>query len=67
MTSPWWTTLLSDFVALTVAWATVHLDRRKAVNQELMKKRIAIYDAIVPKVHDLLCCFTCVEAGATFR
>jgi len=51
------TPLLSGAIGIIAAFVAVRFDARKAVNQELIKKRIAIYDAIAPKLNDLLCFF----------
>ncbi len=62
---PWWWTavavpFLSAGLAVLGAWVAVGFDRRKSANQELIKKRIAIYDDVVPKINDLLCYFNCI-------
>jgi hypothetical protein len=62
---PWWwgpvlTALLTAVLAVVGAWIAIRFDRQKAINQELIKKRIALYDEIVPKANDLLCYFLCV-------
>jgi len=62
--SPWWWTAAAAPVATAVlavvgAWIAIRFDRRKSLNQELIKKRIAIYDCVAPLANDLLCCVTC--------
>jgi hypothetical protein len=64
-TPPWWWTAilapaLTGCVAVIGAWVAIAFDRRKSANQELIKKRLEIYDSVVPKANDLLCYFTCV-------
>ena len=51
------TPLLSGIVAVIGAFVAIRFDARKAINQELIKKRILIYDNVVPKLNDLLCFF----------
>ena len=51
------TPLLSGIVAVICAFVTIRFDTRKTINQELIKKRILIYDSAVPKLNDLLCFF----------
>lgn len=36
------------------------LERRKIANQELTKKRIAVYDVVAPRLNDIFCFFTAV-------
>jgi hypothetical protein len=56
-----WTLILAPFlsgaVGIIAAFVTIRFDVRKTVNQELIRKRISIYDAIAPKLNDLLCFF----------
>ncbi len=53
---PWWLSpVLSTALALVVAWIAIYFDRRKSLNQELIRKRIAIYDDMAPRLNDLLC------------
>jgi hypothetical protein len=59
---PWWWTafivpFLSALLAIVVAWIAIRFDRIKATNQELIKKRLTVYDAVVPKANDILCFF----------
>lgn len=35
-------------------------DKKKTINQELIRKRISIYDSLVPKLNDVLCFFLIV-------
>jgi len=54
----WWASpLLSTVLAIAVAWIAISFDRRKTANQELIRKRLAIYDEMAPKLNDLLCFF----------
>ncbi|OCJ66286.1 hypothetical protein A6U97_26505 [Agrobacterium tumefaciens] len=62
---PWWWTafavpFLSAGLAVMGAWVAIGFDRRKSVNQELIKKRIAVYDDVIPKTNDMLCYFNCI-------
>jgi len=51
---PWWANaLLSTLLALVVAAAAVSFDRRKTVNQELIRKRIAAYEEVAPLLADI--------------
>ena len=53
---PWWAnSLLSTVLAVLVAWVAISFDRRKTVNQELIRKRIAIYEEIAPRLNDMFC------------
>jgi len=56
----WWAPILTAFLAVVGAWIAIAFDRRKATNQELIKKRIEVYEKAVPKANDLLCYFTCL-------
>ena len=55
----WWTTFLvpavSALLAVAGAWVAIAFDRRKSTNQELIKKRIEVFDYMAPKLNDLLC------------
>ncbi len=55
---PWWA-YATPFVtfALTAAagYLAIRFDLLKAANQELIHKRIAVYDEMAPKLNDLLC------------
>ena len=58
-TMPWWAnSVLGAALALLVAWIAISFDRRKTVNQELIKKRLSIYDEMAPKLNDILCFFS---------
>jgi len=50
-----------------VAWIAINFDRRKTVNEELTKKRLVVYDDMVPKANDQLCYITCVGCWKTFN
>ena len=55
---PWWANpALSTILAIAVAWVAVSFDRRKTVNQELIRKRLGVYDSMAPKLNDILCFF----------
>jgi hypothetical protein len=57
----WWATpLLTAVLAAGGAWLAVSLDRRKAINEELIKKRLAVYDEMAPRLNDILCFFFCI-------
>jgi hypothetical protein len=49
--------ILSAILAIAAAWLAISFDRRKTVNQQLIRKRIAIYDEMAPKLDDILCFF----------
>lgn len=60
-TIPWWaSSVLGAALALAVAWIAISFDRRKTVNQELIRKRLAIYDELAPRLNDILCFFLCI-------
>lgn len=51
---PWWAnSLLSTLLALAVAAAAVSFDRRKTINQELVRKRIAVFEQVAPLINDM--------------
>jgi len=56
----WWAPVLTALLAFIAAWVAIRFDRRKTVNQELIKKRIALYDQVVPKANDMLCFYLCI-------
>jgi len=63
--APWWpkemfTATLSALFGLGAAWIAIAFDRRKTINQELIKKRIEVFDKMAPKLNDLLCFARCV-------
>jgi hypothetical protein len=61
MSVPWWASpILSAILAIAAAWLAISFDRRKTVNQELVRKRIAIYDEMAPRLNDILCFFLLV-------
>jgi hypothetical protein len=47
--------LLTALLAMGGAWIAISFDRRKTLNQELIRKRIVIYEEMAPKLNDLLC------------
>ena len=56
----WWGTplfsaLLAAIGAVAGSWIAVWFDRKKAVNQELVKKRLELYSTYVPPANDLYC------------
>jgi hypothetical protein len=58
---PWWAnSALGALLALLVAWIAISFDRRKTVNQELIRKRLSIYDDMAPKLNDIVCFFSCI-------
>jgi hypothetical protein len=52
--------VLSASLALAAAWIAISFDRRKTLNQELIRKRLAIYDDMAPRLNDILCFFFCI-------
>jgi len=54
------TPLLTFALGVIAAYMAIYFDIRKSTNQELIKKRIIVYDDLAPKLNDLLCHFTCV-------
>lgn len=52
----WWLIpLFSALLAVGGSWLAISFDRRKAVNQELVKKRLELYTAYVPLANDIYC------------
>jgi hypothetical protein len=56
----WWivplfSALLAVFGAVAGSWMAISSDRKKAVNQELVKKRLDLYSTYVPLANDLFC------------
>jgi hypothetical protein len=49
------TPVIAGIIALMVANFGLHLERQKVINQELIKKRIGIYDEVGPKLNDIYC------------
>ena len=47
------TPVIAGIIALMVARFGIQLERQKAINQELVKKRIQIFDEIGPKLNDI--------------
>lgn len=43
------------------------LERRKVANQELTKKRIAVFDVVAPKLNDIFCFYRVVGHWATLE
>ncbi|HYP64673.1 MAG TPA: hypothetical protein VEQ16_12325 [Acidocella sp.] len=63
--APWWASavfspLMTFVFAMLGAWFAIKFDRKKTINQELVKKRLLIYEDMAPKANDLLCYFICV-------
>jgi len=57
-TIPWWAnSMLTTLLAIVVAWVVIAFDRRKTVNQELIRKRIQVYDEMAPMLNDIVCFF----------
>jgi hypothetical protein len=46
------TPLLSGAIGIIAAFIAIRFDARKTVNQELIKKRISVYDAVAPKLNE---------------
>lgn len=68
--APWWpkevfTLAFGALLSLGVAWVAIAFDRRKATNQELIKKRIEVFELMAPKLNDLLCFARCVGGWRT--
>jgi hypothetical protein len=56
----WWrdplfSALLAAIGAVAGSWIAVWFDRKKAVNQELVKKRLELYSTYIPLANDLYC------------
>lgn len=53
----WWGPVLTAALAMVGAWIAIRFDRRKSLNQELIKKRLELYNKCVPLVNDIYCYF----------
>ena len=67
---PWWwgaalAPLLTGAFGALAAYLAIRLDSRKTLNQELIKKRIDLYDEVAPRLNDLLCSFLAVGQWKT--
>lgn len=51
--------VLTFSFGLIASYFAISFDLRKARNQELVKKRLQIYDTLAPMLNDLLCHITC--------
>ncbi len=68
--TPWWWSaavapLLTGAFGAVAGYMAIRFDIRKTSNQELIKKRIDLYDRIAPKLNDLLCSFLAVGQWRT--
>lgn len=62
---PWWwaaaiAPVVTALFTILGAWIAISFDRRKAVNQELIKKRIEVFDDMAPKLNEILCFIMCL-------
>jgi len=55
----WLIPALTAAFALLGAWIAIGFDRRKAINQELIKRRLEQYDVVLPLANDLYCYLLC--------
>ncbi len=67
---PWWwgaavAPLLTGAFGAIAAYLAIRFDSRKTLNQELIKKRIDLYDEVAPRLNDLLCSFLAVGQWKT--
>lgn len=54
-------TAVVGFLAATLgSFIGIRFERRKAMNQALITKRIEVFDVVVPRANSILCFFTCV-------
>jgi hypothetical protein len=53
--APLFSALLAAIGAVAGSWIAISFDRKKAVNQELVKKRLELYSTYVPLANDLYC------------
>lgn len=65
MTIPWWWTalvapVLTGMLGVGAGYLAIRFDLRKSTNQELIKKRIALYDDVAPRLNDIFCFFLSV-------
>lgn len=54
------TPLVGGIIAWQLARFGTKLDKQRSLNQELTKKRIALYDEIAPRLNIIYCFFSCV-------
>ncbi|MEU1972328.1 hypothetical protein ABZ477_11765 [Microbacterium sp. NPDC019599] len=54
------TALIGALGGAVGAWIGIWIDRRKAINNALVAKRLAIYEEMMPQANDVLCFFVCV-------
>jgi hypothetical protein len=69
---PWWlaavvTPLLTSLLGLAVGYFGLRLDVRRTTNQELIKKRLEVYEKTVPLLDDLVCFFLSVGNWRTLE
>jgi GH24 family phage-related lysozyme (muramidase) len=69
---PWWlgavvAPLLTSLLGLGVGYFGLRLDIRRTTNQELIKKRLEVYEKTVPLLDDLLCFFLSVGSWKTLE
>ena len=59
---PWWWGAAAAplLTGAALAYLAVRVDGRKVLNQELIRKRIDLYDQVAPRLNDLLCAFLVV-------
>lgn len=55
----WLVPTLTAILTTAAAWIAISFERRKTVNQELIKRRLAQYDAVLPLANDLFCYLLC--------
>src|SRR5882672_4191993 len=69
---PWWlgavvAPLLTSLLGLGVGYFGLRLDIRRTTNQELIKKRLEVYEKTVPLLDDSLCFFLSVGSWKTLE
>jgi hypothetical protein len=64
-----WLEIARLFASLSIPVALLllglALERRKVANQELTKKRIAVYDQVAPRLNDIMCFYRAVGHWAS--
>jgi hypothetical protein len=57
----WWATpFLTGALGVVAAYFGIKFDLRKSANQELIKKRLVVYDQTAPRLNEILCFYFCI-------
>jgi hypothetical protein len=60
--APWWwaTPFFSGALGVVAAYIGIRFDLKKSINQEVIKKRLAIFDKTAPLLNDIFCFQMCI-------